>query len=182
MDDLLVEDTGTTVNESRELSLQDWRNSRYGAGAFNAGHFDGDDDLRRMSTYKKAVFAVEVSQRSKRVLSPHVCSRHYRPPEIILLEKDYSETVDVWQFGAILGEMLRVSKPYHTITAGKKGKKVKNNDLALFKDRVLFNGDSSYPLSPKTKLGVKSGFVEKEAHVSQNDMLKKIYSWHKIME
>ena len=62
------------------------------------------------------------------------------------------------------------------------GKKVKNNDLALFKDRVLFNGDSSYPLSPKTKLTTKSGFVEKEAHVSQNDMLKKIYSWHKIME
>ena len=43
LEDLVVEDAGTTVNESRELSLQDWRNSRYGAG-FNPGSFDADDD------------------------------------------------------------------------------------------------------------------------------------------
>lgn len=87
------------------------RLSRYEAGI---GELPGElsADAARVSTYQKAVFAVEVQQRSKRVLSPHVCQRHYRAPEIILLEKDYGEAVDIWSFGAILGEMLHVSAPY----------------------------------------------------------------------
>jgi mitogen-activated protein kinase 1/3 len=40
-------------------------------------------------------------QRNKRALSNHVVSRYYRPPEIILLEKDYNSQIDIWGTGVI---------------------------------------------------------------------------------
>jgi serine/threonine protein kinase len=122
--DMLSSTPSEHKNESR---LADLGISRY--ENFDAGRraTDQDDAMpseqAAMSTYKRAVFAVEVSQRSKRVHSPHVCARHYRPPEIILLEKEYTDAIDIWQFGVIFGEMLRVSEPYHS--SGKKGKKMK---------------------------------------------------------
>ena len=42
----------------------------------------------------------------RRELSPHVISRRYRPPEVILFEKDYSQAVDVWSLGCIVGELV----------------------------------------------------------------------------
>ena len=40
--------------------------------------------------------------KKRRQLSPHVVTRHYRPPEIILLEKTYKPSVDLWSTGCIL--------------------------------------------------------------------------------
>jgi len=37
-------------------------------------------------------------------------SRWYRPPEVILTEKDYNSAVDIWSLGCILAETLRCSK------------------------------------------------------------------------
>ncbi len=42
----------------------------------------------------------------KRRLSDHVVTRWYRPPEIILIEKNYGPAVDVWGIGCILAELL----------------------------------------------------------------------------
>ena len=42
----------------------------------------------------------------QRHMSPHVVSRSYRPPEVILREKDYGTSVDIWSFGCIIYEML----------------------------------------------------------------------------
>lgn len=42
----------------------------------------------------------------KRQLSPHVVTRHYRSPEVILYEADYDSKVDMWSVGCILAEML----------------------------------------------------------------------------
>ena len=52
-----------------------------------------------------------ISQRGKRMmqkrcLSNHITSRWYRPPEIILVEKNYNQAVDIWGLGCILAEML----------------------------------------------------------------------------
>lgn len=43
---------------------------------------------------------------NQRRLSDHVVTRWYRPPEIILIEKDYGPAVDVWGVGCIIAELL----------------------------------------------------------------------------
>mmetsp|Transcript_13906 Transcript_13906/g.13536 ORF Transcript_13906/g.13536 Transcript_13906/m.13536 type:complete len:88 (+) Transcript_13906:602-865(+) len=43
----------------------------------------------------------------KRRLSDHVVTRWYRPPEIILIEKQYGPAVDVWGAGCIFAELLQ---------------------------------------------------------------------------
>lgn len=39
-------------------------------------------------------------------LTSHVVTRWYRAPEIILVEKNYTEKIDIWSFGCIYGELL----------------------------------------------------------------------------
>lgn len=51
-------------------------------------------------------------QTKARDLSPYVCTRHYRPPEVILHEKAYDQMVDIWSLGCILAELIKVSEPY----------------------------------------------------------------------
>ena len=47
----------------------------------------------------------------KRMLSSHVGSRWYRSPEIILIDKNYDMSADVWSVGTILYELAtRLSK------------------------------------------------------------------------
>ena len=67
------------------------------------------------STFTDENEKVEEASSKERVrcLSPHVCTRYYRPPEIIVLEADYSTSVDIWSFGAILGELLQSTEPYY---------------------------------------------------------------------
>lgn len=40
----------------------------------------------------------------------HITTRWYRAPEIILLEKDYSQAVDMWGVGCIVGELFSMVK------------------------------------------------------------------------
>ena len=40
------------------------------------------------------------------MMTPYVVTRYYRAPEVIL-GMGYSENVDVWSIGCILGEMIR---------------------------------------------------------------------------
>ena len=69
----------------------------------------------------------------KRCLTSHVVSRWYRPPEIILVEKNYTQSVDMWSLGCILAEMLACTEPYKT---------------QKLERRFLFPGSSCFPLSP----------------------------------
>jgi mitogen-activated protein kinase 1/3 len=56
----------------------------------------------------KMVLEENKSERSKgkRRLSDHVVTRWYRPPEIILIEKQYGPAVDIWGVGCIFAELL----------------------------------------------------------------------------
>ena len=45
-------------------------------------------------------------QLKRRHLSPHVVSRSYRPPEVIVLESKYRTSVDIWSAGCILAETI----------------------------------------------------------------------------
>ena len=85
-----------------------------------------------------------------RQLSNHIASRWYRSPEIILIEKIYNQSVDIWALGCILGEMLNCMS------------------IKDVEKRFLFPGESCYPLTP---CGVKSSEIN---IVSQEDQMKKI--------
>jgi mitogen-activated protein kinase 1/3 len=45
----------------------------------------------------------------QRAMSPHVQSRWYRAPEIILVDQNYNQAIDIWGLGCILGEMIHCS-------------------------------------------------------------------------
>mmetsp|Transcript_4274 Transcript_4274/g.6278 ORF Transcript_4274/g.6278 Transcript_4274/m.6278 type:complete len:187 (-) Transcript_4274:389-949(-) len=47
-----------------------------------------------------------------RDLSPHVVTRAYRPPEIILLENNYGPAVDIWTLGCIMSEIFLCTEKY----------------------------------------------------------------------
>jgi serine/threonine protein kinase len=80
---------------------------------------------------------IENRKYAQRHLSPHVCARWYRPPEIILYVKEYNEMVDMWSLGCILAEMLRLTLP-----------EVDKNNGALRKNSYLFPGKMCFPMSP----------------------------------
>jgi len=67
----------------------------------------------------------------KRHLTGHVVTRWYRAPELILLQKNYTEAIDIWSAGCIYAELLGML------------------DGTQFEDRgPLFPGSSCFPLSP----------------------------------
>ena len=65
-------------------------------------------------------------------MTPHVISRWYRPPELILGEEIYSTKVDDWSIGCILGELIGFTD--------------ENRDN--IKQLRLFKGTSCYHFSP----------------------------------
>eukprot|EP00933_Yihiella_yeosuensis_P051498 TRINITY_DN49449_c0_g1_i1.p1 TRINITY_DN49449_c0_g1~~TRINITY_DN49449_c0_g1_i1.p1 ORF type:complete len:542 (-),score=77.55 TRINITY_DN49449_c0_g1_i1:195-1772(-) len=71
------------------------------------------------------------AEKAKRVMTQHVVTRFYRAPELILLENRYTEAIDVWSVGCILGELAQMLEPWPA------------------KDRLpLFPGSTCFPLSP----------------------------------
>ena len=54
----------------------------------------------------KLVSLRDARQEHKRDMSNHVVTRPYRPPEIIIMEKKYKNSVDLWSAGCILAEIL----------------------------------------------------------------------------
>jgi len=71
-----------------------------------------DGDYSSRSELKKQLISEKLisdrNERSKRprTLSNHVISRFYRPPEIILMEKNYDAYVDIWSVGCVFAELL----------------------------------------------------------------------------
>jgi mitogen-activated protein kinase 1/3 len=67
-------------------------------------------------------------------------TRWYRPPEIILIEKDYGPAIDVWGVGCILAELLH---------------KIEDSNDSF---RPLFPGKCCFPLSPDKNAGAAESF------------------------
>ena len=87
-----------------------------------------------------------------REFSPHVVSRNYRAPEIILMEKHYDTSIDIWSVGCIFAELLTMMTPGQD----RKG---------------LFRGKACYPLSPEsTELGSQD-WKEKDIMSTVMDVL-----------
>lgn len=72
---------------------------------------------------------INKDSRLRKTLTPHVITRWYRAPEVILLEPIYSSAVDVWSIGCIFAELLS---------------KIKGNKYA----GPLFPGNACHPMSP----------------------------------
>jgi mitogen-activated protein kinase 1/3 len=72
--------------------------------------------------------------RAKRVMTRHVVTRWYRAPELILLQDDYTESIDVWSVGCIYAELLQTLEGPSHMDRGP-----------------LFPGSSCFPLSPDRK-------------------------------
>ena len=91
------------------------------------------------------------NQKKEQILSVHVVSRWYRAPELILIETNYTSSIDVWSVGCIFGELMMMIK----------------ENAKTFMDRTpLFPGQSCFPLSPpgskKVKVN-KFGFPNEKA-------------------
>lgn len=74
--------------------------------------------LTESETKAKVKAILEEKKRERmhhqRRLSDHVVTRWYRPPEIILIEKDYGPAVDIWSVGCIMGEILQKIEAHAT--------------------------------------------------------------------
>lgn len=88
-----------------------------------------------------------------------VTTRHYRPPEIILQEREYGSNVDIWALGCTLAELLKTTEEQKKLNFSAK-------------HRILFPGTSCYPLSPvKEYLEMEQ---KSENIVGEDDQLLKI--------
>ena len=80
------------------------------------------------------------NQKKEQILSVHVVSRWYRAPELILIETNYTGSIDVWSVGCIFAELMMMIK----------------ENAKTFMDRApLFPGTSCFPLSPPGSKKVK---------------------------
>jgi mitogen-activated protein kinase 1/3 len=97
---------------------------------------------------------------NKPLLSVHVVTRWYRAPELILIEKDYTEAIDMWSVGCIFGELMMMIK----------------ENAKTFMDRTpLFPGKCCFPLSPPDS---KKGDVKINEHgfpIDKTDQLTVIF-------
>ena len=80
------------------------------------------------------------NQKKEQILSVHVVSRWYRAPELILIETNYTGSIDVWSVGCIFAELMMM---------------IKENSPTFMERTPLFPGKSCFPLSPPGKNTVK---------------------------
>lgn len=78
------------------------------------------------------VSPASAKRHAQRVMTPHVVTRHYRAPELILLQGRYTEAIDMWSAGCIYAEMTQ-------LLAGAR---------ANSRRGPLFPGTTCFPLSP----------------------------------
>ena len=75
---------------------------------------------------------------SKRTLSPNICTRTHRAPEVIAADNFYNEKLDIWSLGIVLAEvMLQVQS------------NLNKQDITP-EERLLFLGRYCYPISPNS--------------------------------
>ena len=100
----------------------------------------------------------------KRNLTIHVSSRWYRAPEIIMVEKNYDQSADLWATGCIMYELLN-----YYIKIAQEGYTLNQFE----RERYLFSGSSCFPLSPASENDQKFQNDIKYT-VKKDDQMKRI--------
>jgi mitogen-activated protein kinase 1/3 len=95
------------------------------------------------------------TKRLQNALTRHVVTRWYRAPELILLQRDYTEMIDVWSVGCIYAELLGMLEGSDHMDRGP-----------------LFPGTTCFPLSPDHKHKQDYKYYTNGKH----DMLTKIFN------
>lgn len=103
----------------------------------------------------------------KRCLSSRIVSRWYRSPEVILTEKDYDTSIDIWSMGCILAETLTCSQLYidnKLLELGYQNDKARRADFITktVKSRFFFEGNSCYPISPVVGTASETNIVSSD--------------------
>jgi mitogen-activated protein kinase 1/3 len=105
----------------------------------------------------------EKAKYKKRPLSPVAFTRWYRPPEVILQNREYDQQADVWSFACMLSEIIKCTlRSQKSLTMEE-----------FVRDRILFKGASCFPVSPS------QGATEEEAQddtptIDEDDQILKI--------
>ena len=99
----------------------------------------------------------------KRNLSPHMQTRYYRAPEVVLMQH-YDTKADIWSLGCVLAELVNTLKPV------SEEERMQKKAYPF-----LFEGKSCYPLSP-CKEALNSDNDDTNV-VDQNDQLLKILNY-----
>lgn len=137
---------------SRVFTKSDLKESlsfRKGSGStLDSSTIDSEEDSPRLTQHSQS------QKKRRRDKTPHVTSRWYRAPEIILVE-DYSEAIDIWAIGCIFAELLQMMKKVKSCASSR---------------RPLFKGSECFPLSPESEHDFESQELTKE------DQLGKIVS------
>lgn len=89
-------------------------------------------------------------------LTAHVSTRWYRAPELIILERKYSNAIDIWSVGCIMGELMTMFEQFT-------------------ERRPLFPGKACYPLSPPKSPDMNYKKINDFPH-SVHDQLSVIFS------
>lgn len=92
----------------------------------------------------KKLAKVQKSMTHKRKsLSPHVTTRWYRAPEVILVTNHYDQAADIWSLGCVLAQLIGAMKPTKTVT-----------------HQPIFEGSTCYPLSPHVQKNDSKTIIE----------------------
>lgn len=128
------------INEDCSVKICDFGLARSMEGILNA-----ENEANLQNNEKEKILEEDnpIINR-KRQLTSHVVTRWYRAPELILLERSYDASIDMWSLGCIAAELQYMLK----------------ENASSFVDRVpLFPGKSCFPLSPeKVNIIKKSGY------------------------
>lgn len=61
------------------------------------------NEIKTKSRVSRALVATQAERdKGERQLTPHVVTRFFRAPEVILMDKNYNQKIDVWACGTIL--------------------------------------------------------------------------------
>lgn len=90
-------------------------------------------------------------------------TRWYRPPEVILQNREYDQQADVWSFACMLSEVVKCTLRSQKLLTMEE----------FVRDRILFKGASCFPVSPS------QGAAEEEAQddtptIDEDDQILKI--------
>ena len=86
-------------NRRGVLKVGDFGLARFvGSGGKGKGRGEGEEEKEKEEE--------EEGRGGGACLTPTVITLWYRPPELLLGEKDYDEAVDMWSVGCIMGELL----------------------------------------------------------------------------
>lgn len=92
-------------------------------------HRDSAKPPRKLSRFKE-----ELESSLRLGLTNHVVTRWYRAPEVILMERSYGKSIDVWSVGCIIGELCEMLQ----------------ENTPCYSDRSpLLPGNSCFPMSPR---------------------------------